>query len=674
MKRIISILLSVCFLASTFVFVSEKTSIVADAAYNINGGSAYSATFIIDPGHGGSDPGACALGRSESADVTSLALAVGRYIISAGETVNFTRVSDITQTLAQKVSMQKGGSYSYFVSIHRNAGGGTGVETFYYSGSTPSYNLAKNINDRLASAGGWANRGLKTNSLYVVSNTTIPACLTEVGFIDTAADNATFVNRFEDLALAIANGMLAMVGKSAQPQGGWQLINNNWYYVNADGSYATGWISYKGDWYYCRSNGVMATGWELVNGKWYFFDADGVMQTGWLDDGGVWYYLDSSGAMLTGWNEINGSWYYFNTSGAMQTGWLDEGGNRYYLDSSGAMLIGWNEIDGNWYYFNASGAMQTGWLDEGGNRYYLHSNGAMATGWTSIDGSKYYFNKDTTDSITNGSMQTGFITVDGAKYYLAADGKMQTGFVTVGGAKYYFGTDGKMQTGFVTVDGAKYYLGTDGKLQTGFVTVGGVKYYLGADGKLHTGWFTVNNSEYYADENGAIKEGWQDIDGSSYYIGADGKSTSCFVTVDGKTNYCDENGKKYYGNVTFDGVEYYCSESNTVFRKLNAHDTIDGEVSVYNADGQAVAPSAALSTGFTAVATAGDKVIVTYTVVVNGDVDCNGVISVTDYICMARNFKDAKPITELQSLASDFDNDGILSSSDLLNVANAIKK
>lgn len=216
MKRLGCIMLTLCtLLAFAVILPSGSVGLKASAAYNYSGGTRNSAVFILDPGHGGSDPGACALGRQEAADVLDLSIRVAKLIDGAGSTCSLTRVTDVTQSLATKVSIANSGSFSYFLSIHRNAGGGKGVETYYYtSGSTTSKNLATSVQNAVIATGLWTNRGVKTANYYVVRYTNMAAALVEMGFIDTANDNTIFANNMDTHARAIANGLLAMVGKS----------------------------------------------------------------------------------------------------------------------------------------------------------------------------------------------------------------------------------------------------------------------------------------------------------------------------------------------------------------------------------------------------------------------------------------------------------------------------
>lgn len=218
MRKILSIALTLCLLFSlAVVFPTGNITLNANAAYNYSGGTRNSAVFILDPGHGGTDPGACALGREEAADVLDLSIRVAKYIDGSGSTCSLTRVTDVTQSLATKVSIANSGSFTYFLSIHRNAGGGKGVETFYYSGlssTSTGAKLATSVQNAVIGTGLWTNRGVKTASYYVIKNTSMAAALVEMGFIDTATDNTIFANNLDTHAKAIANGLLAMVGKS----------------------------------------------------------------------------------------------------------------------------------------------------------------------------------------------------------------------------------------------------------------------------------------------------------------------------------------------------------------------------------------------------------------------------------------------------------------------------
>ncbi len=191
---------------------------------------------------------------------------------------------------------------------------------------------------------------------------------------------------------------------------GWVEDGDIWYYIQDDGTKATGWLK-VGAWYYFDENGVMLTGWQKIDGVWYCMRNSGSMYAAtWLKWGNSWYYLRNNGSMATGWEKVGGTWYLFNKDGVMLTGWQKDNGTWYYLESSGAMKTGWLKSGKDWYYLQSNGAMKTGWLNYNNIWYYLDkTSGAMVTGWKTIDGYKYYFLED-------GAMVTGTLRIDGKRY------------------------------------------------------------------------------------------------------------------------------------------------------------------------------------------------------------------------------------------------------------------
>lgn len=174
------------------------------------------AKWLLDPGHGGSDPGACYNGRRESDDVLRLSRRVGEILSSNGESVSYTRTSDATVSLSQRSSMENRGAYDYFVSIHRNAIApekAKGVETHIYSRGGKKEELATKINNNLVGIG-FVDRKVKVSNFHVLRETKCAAILIECGFIDHTSDNNLFDSKFEQIAQAIAKGCLAQVGKS----------------------------------------------------------------------------------------------------------------------------------------------------------------------------------------------------------------------------------------------------------------------------------------------------------------------------------------------------------------------------------------------------------------------------------------------------------------------------
>lgn len=97
------------------------------------------------------------------------------------------------------------------ISIHLNAGGGTGTEVFYYTGSATGKTKAAAVSQKVAAALGIRNRGAKASSgLYVLRNTKATAILVECCFVDSKTDQGKW--NVDKCAAAIVE---AITGKAA---------------------------------------------------------------------------------------------------------------------------------------------------------------------------------------------------------------------------------------------------------------------------------------------------------------------------------------------------------------------------------------------------------------------------------------------------------------------------
>lgn len=172
--------------------------------------------IVLDAGHGGANPGAVYQGRQEKDDVLALTLAIGRILEDRGVDVYYTRTTDIYESPAQKAEEGNQVGADYFVSIHRNfspyPNQYSGVESLVYSRYGAAAQMANNINQQLEAVG-FLNLGVnERTNLVVLNRTQMPAVLVEVGFLNTDADNQLFDERFDDIAQAIADGILITLG------------------------------------------------------------------------------------------------------------------------------------------------------------------------------------------------------------------------------------------------------------------------------------------------------------------------------------------------------------------------------------------------------------------------------------------------------------------------------
>ena len=187
----------------------------------------------IDPGHGGSDPGArdyyavngetCPylFGCPDEKDLNLEAALWARDLLELrGATVVMTRDADETVSLASRVAIANDADAELFVSVHHNSCcGGEGTESFYYGyGATYSAQgraLASELQDRVVAALGTHDRGIHADRdwlgyhLYVLRYTQMPAALVEVAFMDDEEDYAAAHDAALQVGLAVADAVEA---------------------------------------------------------------------------------------------------------------------------------------------------------------------------------------------------------------------------------------------------------------------------------------------------------------------------------------------------------------------------------------------------------------------------------------------------------------------------------
>ncbi|WP_318507238.1 N-acetylmuramoyl-L-alanine amidase [Bacillus sp. T3] len=188
-------------------------------------------TVFIDPGHGGTDPGAI-FGSYHEADLNLAVAKKVQSILSArGLIVYMSRYGNTTVELLNRSIMANNTGADIFVSIHTNstASGETsasGIESYYYQdqGIAPKINGAMHNNPERISKSvtltnlmqgkmigytGAVNRGTQGQSFSVVREAAMPASLIEMGFINNSSDRQKlFTDAYQNkLALAIADGI-----------------------------------------------------------------------------------------------------------------------------------------------------------------------------------------------------------------------------------------------------------------------------------------------------------------------------------------------------------------------------------------------------------------------------------------------------------------------------------
>lgn len=189
------------------------------------------AKIVIDPGHGGPDPGAVGpSGVQEKVVVLAVAKLLADILSAAGVEVRLTRDSDdvpwIPSTdLSERVRISNYAGADLFISIHANAFSSPqakGMEIWTSVGQTRADILAESIADALIEAfPGLVFRADmsdgdkdKEANFYVLYHTRAPAVLVELAFITNPVEEAMLKDPAyqQKAARAIAKGIAAYLG------------------------------------------------------------------------------------------------------------------------------------------------------------------------------------------------------------------------------------------------------------------------------------------------------------------------------------------------------------------------------------------------------------------------------------------------------------------------------
>ncbi|SEG70290.1 N-acetylmuramoyl-L-alanine amidase [Paenibacillus sp. UNC499MF] len=180
--------------------------------------------IVIDFGHGGTDPGAKGNGLREKELTLEIGKRIGAFLGDRVD-VRYTRTGDKFVDLSARAAYANSVGADYFLSVHINAGGGTGFESFVYTSikaGSSTEKLRSIIHNHVApvlARRGLRDRGRKSGDLAVLRQTNMPAVLLEYGFIDTAADAGLLKDDsfIDELARATADGLTEAFGLPAAP-------------------------------------------------------------------------------------------------------------------------------------------------------------------------------------------------------------------------------------------------------------------------------------------------------------------------------------------------------------------------------------------------------------------------------------------------------------------------
>lgn len=214
--------------------------------------------ICIDAGHNnsGADTGAQGALYKEQDLTFLIANELKNILEKSGVSVVMTRNSSsdnvdntsLNASLLRRSQIANENNVDYFVSVHINAGGGVGFETYVYSKTSPAYEKAVKVQKAFASLGR-RDRGVKTANFSVLRNTNAPAFLAECGFIDNAEEEKWIMANYKQIANAIASAFTeADTAKELTAAEAISILHNKGIISDPDKWYAGTWVEEDVKW------------------------------------------------------------------------------------------------------------------------------------------------------------------------------------------------------------------------------------------------------------------------------------------------------------------------------------------------------------------------------------------------------------------------------------------
>ena len=181
--------------------------------------------IVIDPGHGGYDPGAMRKGVAEKDINLEIAKEIKKILAEKKVAVLLTRYGDYNHAIVglhgkeakrydfeRRIEMAKKFNADAMISIHVNVSRWkcSGPEAYYFPKSTISKLLAQNIQKELHQIPGINQRQIKTGRYYLLTHTEMPCVIVETGFINNPEERQKLLETKyrQMLSEAIAQGII----------------------------------------------------------------------------------------------------------------------------------------------------------------------------------------------------------------------------------------------------------------------------------------------------------------------------------------------------------------------------------------------------------------------------------------------------------------------------------
>jgi len=174
----------------------------------------YRRKVVVDPGHGGADPGAHSDRGTLEKDINlDVALVLKQLLLDAGAIPILTRETDTGVPLYDRPALANEQKADLYVSIHSNSFTDAtkfGTETYYYVTNAESKRLAELIHQEVVTGLGTADRGVRMANFVVLRESTMPSVLVELAFLSHPGDEVLLRDPLKrrNAAQAILKGLL----------------------------------------------------------------------------------------------------------------------------------------------------------------------------------------------------------------------------------------------------------------------------------------------------------------------------------------------------------------------------------------------------------------------------------------------------------------------------------
>jgi len=191
---------------------SKKQSNSESSSSNSSDGTLKGRTIMLDPSHGGKDPGSIGIDGIKEKDIAlDYTQTVANELEKQGATVLLTRTSDNYVSLEDRVRISESYATDAFISLHFNAftsSDPNGVSTHYYD-ANDDHELANHVQGALQQQTGFKDRGVRQDDYHVLRKNSDTSILVELGFITNPSDVQAIQNNenASAVATAIADGL-----------------------------------------------------------------------------------------------------------------------------------------------------------------------------------------------------------------------------------------------------------------------------------------------------------------------------------------------------------------------------------------------------------------------------------------------------------------------------------